>query len=78
MAILLAFFTWTPAFQHKHVTIHTDNLPLVFIWSRGSKDPAIMRLIRALFARAATHHTVHTLTHIPYIFSRAIPVLSEW
>ena len=65
LALLVAFFTWSDHFRDKQVIIHTDNMPLVYVWSRGSRNPVIMRLVRALFLRTAWFNSNLLLRHIP-------------
>ena len=65
LALLVAFFTWSNEFRDRQVIIYTDNMPLVYIWSRGSRNPLIMRLVRALFLRTASHNSNLVLRHIP-------------
>ena len=65
VALVVAFHTWGAHFQDMQVAIHTDNLPLVHIWSRGSRNRHVMRLIRALFLRTARSNTNLLLLHIP-------------
>ena len=65
LALLLAFFIWEDYFLDTQVTIHTDNLPLVYVWSRGSRNARLMRLIRALFLRSARANSNLLLVHIP-------------
>ena len=65
LALLVAFFTWSDHFRDKQVIIHTDNMPLVYVWSRGSRNPLIMRLVRALFLRTARFNSNLLLRHIP-------------
>ena len=65
LALVVAFFTWEEHFRDRQVIIHTDNLPLVYIWSRGSRNHTIMRLVRALFMRSARCNANIILQHIP-------------
>ena len=65
LALVVAFFTWQHHFRDTQVVIHTDNLPMVHVWSRGSRDPQVMRLVRALFLRAAHSNTNILLAHTP-------------
>ena len=65
LALLVAFFTWSEDFRDKQVVIYTDNMPLVYMWSRGSRNPLVMRLIRALFLRTARYNSNLVLRHIP-------------
>ena len=64
LALLAAFFTWSDLFRDKQVTIHTDNMPLVYVWSRGSRNASIMRLVRALFMCTAQYNANLVLRHI--------------
>ncbi|MEO2152323.1 MAG: hypothetical protein ABGW50_06685 [Thermococcus sp.] len=66
LALLTAVFTWLPSFRDRQVAIHTDNLALVYVWSRGSRSPLLMRLIRALFLRTAQSNTNLLLPPAPY------------
>ena len=65
LAVLLAFFIWTPLLSAQQLVIHTDNLSLVYAWSRGTRDEATMRLLRALFLRVASVGSNVRLAHIP-------------
>ena len=65
LALLIAVFSWLPHFHKREIIIHTDNLSLLSIWSKGSRNPVIMRLIRALFFRSASANTNILLHHIP-------------
>ena len=65
LALLVAFFTWSSRFRNRQVIIYTDNMPLVYIWSRGSRNPLVMRLVRALFWRTASLNANLILRHIP-------------
>ena len=65
LALVVAFFTWQQYFSDRQLIIHTDNLSLVYIWSRGSRNHQIMRLVRALFTRAAHLNANIVLQHIP-------------
>ncbi|MEO2152753.1 MAG: reverse transcriptase domain-containing protein, partial [Thermococcus sp.] len=65
LALVTAFFTWAPHFRDLQVVIHTDNMPLVHVWSRGSRNVRLMRLIRPLFLRSAQSNTNLLLLHIP-------------
>jgi hypothetical protein len=65
LALLVAFFTWSALFRDRQVYIHTDNLPLVYMWSRGARSSLIMRLLRALFLRTARCNANLLLLHIP-------------
>jgi hypothetical protein len=65
LALVVAFFTWGDHFHDMQVSIHTDNLPLVYVWARGSRDDRLMRLIRPLFLHSARSNTNLLLIHIP-------------
>ena len=65
LALLAAFFVWSESFRNKQVIIYTDNMPLVYVWSRGSRNARVMRLVRALFMRTALFNANLVLRHIP-------------
>ena len=77
LALFVAFLTWEHLFRNIQVTIHTDNEPLVYVWSRGSRNTRIMRLIRALFLRSARANTNLLLAHIPGHFNTLADHLSR-
>ena len=64
-ALLVAVFTWSPHLCGQEIIIHTDNLAILSIWSHGSRNPFIMRLVRALFFHSASINTNILIHHIP-------------
>ena len=77
LALFVAFLTWEHLFRDTQVTIHTDNEPLVYIWSRGSRNARTMRLIRALFLRSARANANLLLVHIPGHYNTLADYLSR-
>ena len=74
----MAFFAWSDAFHNKQVIIYTDNMPLVYIWSRGSRNARVMRLVRALFMRTASFNANLVLRHIPGHNNTSADLLSRF
>ena len=64
-ALVTAVFTWGEHWVNKQVVIFVDNLPITFIWLRGSKSKSMMHLVRHLFSFTATHNINILLKHIP-------------
>ena len=69
LALVVAVFSWLPDLRNREVTIHTDNLPLISVWSRGSRNRHMMRLVRALFLQSARANANIVLRHVPGIFN---------
>ena len=64
-ALVVAVFTWSDRLRGREVVLNTDNEALVFVWSNGSRHPAIMRLVRSLFSRSASLSINLLFHHIP-------------
>ena len=65
LAVLLAFFIWTPLLSSCQLVIHTDNLALVYALSRSTCNKSTTRLLFALFLRVPLVGSNVQLAHIP-------------
>lgn len=77
-AIVKATATWCEALHTKKVIFYCDNLSIVYILQSGcSKDPDIMKLVRALFFIAAQYQIEYTAKHLPGIMNTDADNLSR-
>ena len=76
-ALLVAVLSWGRDLCNREVVIHTDNLPLLSVWCRGSRSPHLMRLVRALFMHSARINANVVLRHVPGIQNINADLLSR-
>lgn len=77
-AIVKATATWCELLRAKKVIFYCDNLSIVYILQSGcSKNPDIMKLVRALFFIAARYQIEYTAKHIPGIMNTNADHLSR-
>ena len=77
-AIVAAVFTWGPNWRDKQILFFTDNLSITHVWRSGtSRDPIIMKLVRALFLFSARLNLNILVQHIPGSVNHAADALSR-
>ena len=76
-ALVVSVFAWSDRLRGREVVINTDNEAIVFIWSNGSRHPAVMRLARALFFRSASLGINILFNHIPGSYNTNADFLSR-
>ena len=65
-AIVAAAFTFGKEWYGKQIIFYSDNLNVSTIWSSGtSKNPLLMRLVRALFLHSARNDFNILIKFIP-------------
>ena len=64
-AVWAAVYTWGDEWANQEVVIFSDNKTTVDVWRSGScNDPLMMRIIRAIFFKAAKVNLNIILCHI--------------
>ena len=76
--IYAAVTTHAGELRGHRLLFHTDNLPIVGIWQKGTSDsPLIMTLIRSILMTAALNEFTISFQHIPGILNTAADLLSR-
>lgn len=64
-AVFVAISTWRNQLANKQIKLSTDNTAVVEVWTIGStKDPTMLKILRALFFLCAQSNINLTVSHI--------------
>jgi hypothetical protein len=77
-AVVKAIATWGSLLCNKRILLHCDNLAVVHITNSGtSKEPRLMKLVRALFYLEAQYNVELRVVHIEGVHNAMSDALSR-
>jgi len=76
--IVIAVALWAPYWSGQRICCYCDNSADVFTVNKGTtRDPQLMRLMRALYFFCASYNVTVSARHIPGVLSTSADALSR-